>query len=355
MSRSEYMAGVVLTRHGGPEVLEWREDIPIPALAPGDALVRVLAAGVNNTDINTRTGWYSPAVTGATAEVDQAKAGEGWSGSLTFPRIQGADLCGRVVDVGEGVSPSLIGQRVTCPIELPRPTPGNPNKFIVLGSEIDGAFAQYCRVRADELHDVTASPLSDTEIAAIPCAFGTAELLLTRAGVAAGQGVLITGASGGVGMAAVQLARLRGAHVTAVTAPAKAAAVRDAGAEQVLERGAEPPAGHFDVVVDVVGGAGWMALIRSLKPGGVCAVSGAIAGPLVQIDLRDIYLNDITIHGCTYQPPAIFERLVDLINTGQIRPLVSQTYALRDIATAQADFMAKRYPGKIVLIPPGDE
>ncbi|MFA3917445.1 alcohol dehydrogenase family protein [Ruegeria hyattellae] len=344
------MSGVYLTRHGGPEALEWRDDIPVPVPGPGQVLVRVAAAGVNNTDINTRIGWYSPDVKTATDAVDNQVEAGGWGGALAFPRIQGGDLCGIVEQVGPGAG-FESGQRLTCPINLPRPRPGAPQGFIALGSEIDGAFAQYCLVQADDLYDVTASPLSDIDIAAIPCAFGTAENLLTRAGVTAGHEVLITGASGGVGLAAVQLAALRSARVSGVTGAAKAEVVRAQGAAGTYDRDAPLPSDRFDVVIDVVGGPNWPGLIRALKPGGHYAVSGAIAGPMVEADLREIYLRDITIHGCTHQPPEVFGRLVALMNAGRIKPLVSKTYPLREIARAQADFQAKIHPGKLVLIP----
>ncbi|MFY0621865.1 MAG: zinc-binding dehydrogenase [Pelagimonas sp.] len=347
---SRVMQGVYLTGHGGPDALEWRDDIPVPAVGPGQVLVKVAAAGVNNTDINTRVGWYSSDVTGATSDVDQDVEAGGWGGALQFPRIQGGDLCGIVEEVGAGVQ-FEPGQRVTCPINLPRPRPGHPFGFIALGSEIDGAFAQYCLVDADDLYDVSASPLSDAEIAAIPCAFGTAENLLTRAGVTAGQRVLITGASGGVGLAAVQLAALRGATVTGVTSAKKAEVVQGQGASGTLDRTAPLPKDVFDVVIDVVGGPAWADLILALKPGGHYACSGAIAGPMVQADLREIYLRDITLHGCTYQPPEVFGRLVELMNAGRIHPLISKTYPLHDIARAQVEFESKTLPGKLVLIP----
>ncbi|WP_170400995.1 zinc-binding dehydrogenase [Ruegeria arenilitoris] len=350
MTLPNTMSGVYLTQHGGPEALDWREDIPVPQPGPGQVLVRVLAAGVNNTDINTRVGWYSSDVTGATDAVDQDVEAGGWGGALHFPRIQGGDLCG-IVEVAAPDTGFKPGQRVTCPINLPRPRPGHSTGFIALGSEMDGAFAQYCVVEADDLYDVTASPLSDVEIAAIPCAFGTAENLLTRAGVTSGQKVLITGASGGVGLAAVQLAALRGATVWGVTSPAKAEVVKGQGAAETFARDAALPADMFDVVIDVVGGPAWSRLILALKPGGHYAVSGAIAGPIVQADLRDIYLRDITIHGCTHQAFEVFGRLVEMINAGRIRPLISNTYSLKDIAAAQADFQSKAFPGKLVLIP----
>ncbi len=348
------MSGVLLTRHGGPEALEWRDDIPVPVTGAGQVLVKVLAAGVNNTDINTRIGWYAAEVTGATDDavpVDEAAAG-GWGGALAFPRIQGGDLCGRVVSVGPNVSAFAPGQRVTCPINQPRPTAENPTAFIAIGSEYDGAFAQYCLVEARDLYDVTPSPLTDVEIAATPCAFGTAAGLLHRTGVGKGQSVLVSGASGGVGLAAVQLAADAGAQVTGITSASKAETVKAQGASDILERGAPIPVARYDCGIDVVAGDVWTALINGLKPGGHYAVAGAIGVPIVEADLRQIYLRDITIHGCTYQAPQVFAALIDKVNAGQIRPLVSKTYPMDRIAEAQSDFQSKRYPGKLVLLPP---
>ncbi len=346
------MSGVYLTRHGGLDALEWREDIPVPRPGPGQVLVKVLAAGVNNTDINTRTGWYSKSVTGATdgdsgEDVDSG----GYAGALTFPLIQGGDLCGKVVALGEDVEGITLGARVICGINQPRPTDDNPVAFEVIGSEYNGAFAQYCCAPADQLYDVSASPLSDVELGAMPCAFGTATALLDRAGVGANDIVLITGASGGVGLAAVQLAALRGARVLAQTSPEKAQSVTSAGASETLCRGETPGDQTITVAVDLVGGDHWGKLVDALKPGGRYATSGAIAGPIVEADLRTIYLNDLTIFGVTYQSRDSFVGLVDLINTGQVRPLVSKTYPLKDITAAQEDFAAKRYPGKLVLLP----
>ncbi|SLN53023.1 Crotonyl-CoA reductase [Roseovarius albus] len=345
------MSGVYLTGHGGPEVLEWREDIPVPQPDAGEVLVKVLAAGVNNTDINTRIGWYAKEVTGATDSVDEEVESGGWGGALQFPRIQGGDLCGEVVALGADASAFSIGQRVTCPINQPHPTDENPFGFQALGSEYDGAFAQYCCVAADQLYDVSSSPLSDIEIGAMPCAFGTAMGLLERAGLKEGETVLITGASGGVGMAAVQLAALRGAHVLAQTSPSKAEMVREAGAIDILGRGDTPGEQSVQVVIDLVGGPDWGKLIDALRPGGRYATSGAIAGPIVEADLRTIYLNDLTIFGSTYQSREVFGKLVDLINKGALRPLVSKTYPLQQIADAQEEFAAKRLPGKLVLLP----
>lgn len=354
MNYPEYMSGVQLTRHGGPDALVWNDRIPVRTPGPGEVVVRVKAAGVNNTDINTRIGWYSSDVTGSTGDADPDAdiTDGGWAGALPFPLIQGGDLCGETVAFGDGVTGLVIGMRVTCPTNQPVPTPEEPTKFVTIGSEFDGAFAQYCTLPVDRLMNVSESPLSDVEIAALPCAFGTALNLLTRAGVSDGDDVLITGASGGVGLAAVQLARLRGARVTAIAGSSKRDVVARAGADTVINRGDLPGPKSHTVVVDVVGGADWVHFIDALKPGGRYAVSGAIAGPIVEADLRTIYLNDITIFGCTFQSMEVFAELVDMINVGCIHPHISKTYPLCEIAAAQEDFQSKRFPGKLVLIPP---
>ena len=335
------MSGVQLTAQGGPEVLVWSDTLPVAAAGPGEVLVQVMAAGANATDLNTRPGWY--------AKADAPDDG-GRAGALDFPRIQGADSCGRVVALGLDVTGLTVGARVICAAMQPEPTPDNPLGMPTIGSENDGAFAQYCVVPARHLHDVSASPLSDTETGAMPWANGAALNQLARAGVQTGEQVQITGATGGAGYAAVQLAVLRGAHVTGQCSLGISGPVRAAGAE-VLDRDVAPPKHSFDVVIDVIGGPDWPARIDALCPGGRCAVSGAIAGPMLAADLRTIYLNDLTLLGCTHPPAARFAEWVDLINAGTLRPLIANSYPLRDIAAAQADLQAGRYPGKLVLIP----
>ncbi len=350
----ELMAGVQLTGHGGPERLVWREDIPVPEPGPGEALVRVRAAGVNNTDINTRIGWYAKTVSGSTeaaAASGGAEAG-GWAGALDFPRIQGGDLCGRVVAHGEGVSGPPVGARVICANVQPEPTAENSVGYRAIGSEYDGAFAQFCTVPARHLFDVTDAPLSDVELGAVPCNWGTAMALVTRAEVGAGDRVLVTGASGGVGLAAVALAALKGAEVTGQARGDKHGAVREAGATVCIERDATPAKAGFDRVIDLVGGSRWGGLIDALRPGGRYAVSGAIAGPIVQADLRTIYLNDLTLAGSTFQPAEVFGALVALVRAGRVQPRIAATYPLARIGEAQAAFAAKATAGKLVLIPP---
>jgi NADPH:quinone reductase-like Zn-dependent oxidoreductase len=321
------MHAVLLTGNGGYDKLELRDDVPVPLPRAGEVLIRVGAAAVNNTDINTRIGWYSKAVAEAT---EAGGAGgftdagdDGWSGTaFSFPRIQGADACGRIVAVGAGVNPARIGERV-----LVEPVFRGAGRFDVVyfGSEVDGAFADYARAPSVHAHRID-SELSDAELASFPCAYSAAENMLTRIGLAAGECVLITGASGGVGSAAVQLARRRSAAITAIAGAAKAEAV------------------------DVVGGAQFGSLLQVLKPGGRYAVAGAISGPIVDLDLRTLYLKDLRLIGCTVLEPEVFPNLVGYIERGEIRPVLAACYPRADIVTAQEAFLTKRHVGKVVLV-----
>ena len=356
-----HMTAVQLTGHGGIEVLDYRTDVPVPEAGAGEVLIKVAAAGVNNTDINTRIGWYSKKVSEATNEggadgfdeVDDADAT--WSGvPMSFPRIQGADCCGTIVAVGEGVDEGRIGERVIVRNMLRSYVDYRPYECWTFGSECDGGFAQYAKAPARETHKVDCD-WSDAELASIPCAYSTAENMLHRAGLGA-ERVLITGASGGVGSAAVQLAKRRGAHVIAVASASKADDVRAAGADDVIDRNADlvaaVGASSVDVVVDLVAGEGWPPLLEVLKLGGRYATAGAFAGPLVELDVRTLYLKDLTFYGCTFQEDVVFENLVSYIERGEIRPLVSKTFPLSEIAAAQEEFLAKTFTGKLVLIPP---
>lgn len=338
------MRGVLLLGHGGFEQLAIRNDLPLPVPAAGEVVIRVGAAGVNNTDINTRIGWYSDA------------AGDpGWTGSaFAFPRIQGADACGRIVAVGPDVDPARIGERVLIEPVFRAPLGWAPYRALYFGSEVDGAFAEYAKAPAVHAYRVE-SRLSDVELASFPCSCSAAENMLTRVGVAAGETVLITGASGGVGSAAVQLARRRGASVIAVTSTEKASQVQALGASRTVPRDADLVAvlgvETVDVVIDVAGGPQFPQLLDILKRGGRYAVAGAIAGPLVTLDLRTLYLKDLRLLGCTVLEPGVFANLVAAIESGDIRPVVAATYPLQDIVAAQTAFLAKHHTGKIVLVP----
>jgi NADPH:quinone reductase-like Zn-dependent oxidoreductase len=198
------MMAVVTTGNGGYDKLEYRA-VPKPVPGPNEVLLRVLAAGVNNTDINTRLGWYSSSVTtdtGAAAETQETAARQkqdgGWNGATPFPLIQGTDCCGTVVQIGEGVEQDLMGTRVLVRACM-RPNGFEVMDSIWMASDFDGAFAEYVNVPASEVFSVVCD-WTDEELATIPCAYGTAENMLHRAVVGVGDVVLVAGASGGVGL-----------------------------------------------------------------------------------------------------------------------------------------------------------
>ena len=356
----EVMTAVHLVGHGGPEMLVVRHDVPVPEPAEGEVLIRVRACGMNNTDINTRVGWYSREVTGATPAdgSGQTDGGGTWGGDgLPFPRIQGADPCGEVVATGPGVGSDCLGRRVLADAWIRDPDdPGDRDRAGYLGSERDGGFAQFCSVPAANVHPVDSS-FSDVELASFPCSWSTAEHMLTRSRLRAGETVVVTGASGGVGSALVQLAKLRAARVVAVTGAAKAEAVTALGADAVVDREvddlagavAEAAGGPVDVLADVVGGPAFAQLLEVVRRGGRYTTAGAIAGPMVDLDLRTLYLNDLEFHGCTVYDPAVFEALVGHIERGEVRPVVGGTFPLVDICAAQEAFLAKAHVGALVL------
>lgn len=349
------MMAVVTTGNGGYDKLDYRA-VPIPQPGPGEVLLRVLAAGVNNTEINTRLGWYSSSVTGstdATADAQQAdaqhKTDGGWNAATPFPLIQGTDCCGEVV------SGEMAGKRVLVRACM-RLHGFESMENIWMASDFDGAFAQFVKVPASEVFPVECD-WSDAELATIPCAYGTSENMLHRARLGAGETVLVTGASGGVGSATVQLARRRGARVIAVAGAAKLDALRDLGADRLIARDAdlvtELGEDSVDLVVDNVAGPGFPAMLKLLRRGGRYVSSGAIAGPSVALDMRDMYLKDITLIGSTAWDEPIFPNLISYIERGEIRPLLARTYPLAEIAQAQRDFLKKEHVGNFVLIPPG--
>ncbi|WP_334058288.1 alcohol dehydrogenase family protein [Alteromonas sp. S005] len=339
------MYGVQLIKHGDLDALKYNENIPVPPLTDNDVLIEVRAAGVNNTDLNTRKGWYSKG--------DNDAEDAGWGGNaLNLPLIQGADVCGFIVAVGKNVDPNRIGERVIIEPCLTEANSKELNSPWYFGSECDGGFAQYTKVAARHAHAVD-TEMSDVELASFPCSYSTAENLLHRANVKANERVFITGASGGVGSAAVQLAKARGAYVVAVTSEEKRATLEALGADETVLRDGDwanlVNQKHVDVVIDLVAGARWPELLEILKPFGRYATSGAIAGPEVLLDVRTLYLKDLTLLGCTVLDNEVFANLVKHIENGSIKPLVSATYPLAEICKAQQQFEKKSHIGKMVL------
>jgi len=360
MDIPETMKAVVTTGHGGYDKLNYC-DVPVPTLDENEVLLQVLAAGVNNTEINTRLGWYSASVETSTQGLaiaeekeSKSKADGGWDKPTPFPLIQGTDCCGRVVQTASGVDPQLFGKRVLVRPCI-RPHGFSSMENIWMASDFDGAFAQFVKVPASEVFIVDCQ-WGDEELASIPCAYGTSENMLHRAHVSSTDIVLVTGASGGVGSAVVQLAKRRGARVIAVAGKKKLEKVKAIGADQVIARGESLGSSLgeelVDVVIDNVAGDPFGDLLKILKRGGRYASSGAIGGPLVTLDMRTFYLKDLNLIGCTAWDEPVFPNLISYIEKGEIQPLVARTFHLEKIVQAQIEFQKKEHVGKFVLIPP---
>lgn len=355
MSIPETMSAVQLHGHGGPEQLVLADDVPTPRPGPGEVLIDVHACGMNNTDIWVREGAY-----GSDTDPGAVSSWRRGRPTLTFPRIQGADIVGSIAAVGPDVERTRIGQRVIVDFSLYHRPVGDDSLADIdyIGHGRDGGFAEYVVVPAENAHE-TAAELTDAELATFCCASLTAEQMLDRARLAAGENVLVTGASGGVGSALLQLARVRGAVPYALTSAGKEKALREIGAEGVVLRTEEDLVGavastvdgEVDVVADLVAGPLFNDLLRILRPEGRYVTAGAIGGPVVQLDLRTAYLKQLELHGSSQGTRTAFARLLAHIEAGRIRPLLERTFRLSALHEAQRAFQAKQFIGKLVVVP----
>ena len=352
----ETMKAVQLTGHGGLDKLVYREDVAVPRPAAGEVLIEVSACGMNNTDVWVREGAYgTDEDAGATASWRRA-AGEN---TLVFPRIQGADTVGRVAAVGPGVPEGRVGERVVVDFSLYNRDDDSLADIDYIGHGRDGGYAEYCAVPAENAHAVK-TEMSDAELATFCCAYLTGEHMLDRTRVAAGERVLITGASGGVGSGLIQLCRARGAIPYAVASRGKAEAVKLIGAEAVICRGEGDlvaaveeacQGADIDVVADLVAGDLFGDLLRILRPEGRYICAGAMGGAVVPFDVRTMYLKHLELHGSSQGTRAAFRRLLGYIEAGKIKALLGGLYRLSDFHRAQSDFMAKGFVGKLVVVP----
>lgn len=349
MGATETMRAVRITGHGGPEVLEL-DDVAVPVPQAGEVLVRVGAVALNNTDLWTREGAYG--------RPGDPEALSGWRGPIGFPRIQGADVAGRVVAAGAGVDEGLVGRRVVVDPAIYDAEGPDANPVGLMGSERDGGYAQFVTAPAVRVHDVSESPLTDDQLATLPTAYGTALGMIERGRLREGETVLVSGASGGVGIALIQIARARGARVLALSSGSKIDAVREAGAHHVLDRArdvagqirAAAPEG-IDVGLDVVAGDLVGEGLPLLREGGRWVVAGALGGYDVTFDVRRLYLHNAQVIGSAMHTPAHFDLLMDLARHGSVQPLVASTFPLDRAAAAQEELARRHHVGKIVLHP----
>jgi NADPH:quinone reductase-like Zn-dependent oxidoreductase len=361
------MNAMVLTGHGGIDKLVYRTDVTTPSPGPGEVLVQVTATAKNNTDRKAREGLYPTKEKG-----DVTSFAMGGEPTLIFPRIQGADVAGRVVAVGEGVAASRIGERGLLDFNLyadeRRDINLTPDYY---GHGADGGYAEYIAVPSDQFHHVPNPELADAELAAMGmCSYQTGYHMMTSARVAAGERVLVSGASGGVGTALIQMCRIVGATPYAVSQPDKAEALLALGAEAVIDRGdlstfvervLEATGGApIDAVMDLVGGEMTDRFIdtmigdmkaRTTYPR--LSIAGASGGNLSEIMWTRIYLYQVQIFGVSHGTREEAEQLVEWIRSGQLKPVLHAAFKLSELHEAERYFVNRgsNYLGKIVVVP----
>ena len=361
------MSAMVLTGHGGLDKLEYREDVPTPEPGPGEVLVRVSATAKNNTDRKAREGLYP-----VKGREEVASFQIGGENTLTFPRIQGADVAGHVVDVGPGVDESRLGDRGLLDFNLypdeRRDINLAPDYY---GHGADGGYAEYIAVPSEQFYTVASPDIRDAELAALGmCSYQTAYHMLTAATVRPGERVLVTGASGGVGTALIQLCRIIGAIPYAYGTADKADDLIALGAEAVIDRRKEDDlvdqviglteGEPIDAVMDLVGGDMTDRFIdtmifdmkrRTSYPR--LSIAGAGAGNVSEIMWTRIYLYQVQIFGVSHGTRDEAAQLVEWIRDGQLKPVLHGAFPLSRLHDAERYFVDRGsgYMGKIVIVP----
>jgi alcohol dehydrogenase len=336
------MKAVVLHEHGAGG-LRYETDFPDPAPGTGDVVVRVRAAALNYHDVFTRRGM--PGI------------------RVPMPAIMGLDVAGEIAVLGPGVTGWRVGDRVL----------GDPINRVeggLVGETVHGGLAEYCRLRA---HQLVAIPdgIAFEQAAALPCAYGTARRMMhTKGRVAAGEKVLILGASGGVGVCCVQLAKLAGATVIAATSSSeKASRLRALGADHTIDtaeedfveaiyrlcgkparRGAGSDRG-VDVVVNYTGGDTWTKSLRILRVGGRLLTCGATAGYDPREDIRYIWTFELQILGSNGWAREDISALLEMVQAGRLKAVIDATYPLERAAEALERLENRQVFGKLVITP----
>ncbi|MBH02954.1 MAG: alcohol dehydrogenase [Xanthomonadales bacterium] len=361
------MSAVQLMGHGGLDQLVYRDDVPVPTPGTGQVLVEVSATAKNNTDRKAREGLYP-----TKDKTDTTSFAIGGTPSLTFPRIQGADIVGRIVACGQGVAPERVGERGLVDFNI---YAGERDDINLLpdyyGHGADGGFAEYVVVPAAQFHEIANTDLADAELAALGmCSYQTAYHMMTSANIVAGERVLVTGASGGVGTALIQLCRIVGAVPYALSTADKAEALLALGAAHVFDRhdttdfvsqvrqatGGAP----IDAVMDLVGGASTPRFIeamtfdmsqRATYPR--LSIAGASENNVSELLWTVIYLYQVQIFGVSHGTPNEARQLVTWIRDGRLKPVLHGAFRLSELHACERYFVSRgsAYLGKIVVVP----
>lgn len=339
------MKAVAYHSPGGPEALAYG-DAPSPVPRRGEVVLKVAACAVNRIDVWARSGRYK----------------------TSLPHILGTDIAGEVVDIGPGVEGVSLGLRAavypvisdgTCPFCKG----GKPNLCVrrgFIGVATDGGYAELVRVPASNL--VPAGALDMRKAAAMPVDFGTAwSGLSSRAEVGPDDTVVVWGAAGGLGHAAVQIAKLLGARVVALVGDdAKADFVKSLGADHVINHRSTDPVVSVKsltgglgatVVFDHVGGETWERSIDCLARGGRMVVLGLTSGPKSEVDVRRIYSDELSIMGTYGQSKSDVARVLELAAQGKLAPAIHAELPLSSAREAHEIVESRRVQGKVLLIP----
>jgi NADPH:quinone reductase-like Zn-dependent oxidoreductase len=342
------MEAIVLREYGGLDKLRV-EEVPPPEVERGEIVIKNRAVGVNHCDIDVRRGVFGVA--------------------QTFPHVMGVDSAGDVIAVGPGVSGFAVGDRVAPHFLLSCGTcrnciAGRENICFhagVLGVTTGGTYAQFVKLRASNVVHLP-DALSYTDAVAVQVPFATAWEALVEVGrLAPGETVLVNAAGSGVGSAGLQIAKLAGARVIATTgSDAKFAAARALGADEVLNYQSTNIGEAVkrltnglgvDLALDMVGGDRLLDCIAAAAQGGRIVSVGAHAGERVEVDMIELFRKHISLHGCGRSTKAIVSKVLDLAAAGKLRPVIAETFSLRDAPAAHRLMESRQFFGRIIMHP----
>ena len=344
------MKATIFKEYGDVDKLVYT-DFADPEISSSEVLVKVKACGINHLDIWVRKGM--PGVT------------------LPLPHILGCEIIGEIAGIGSRINVKglSIGQRI---LVAPGISCGKCeyclssndslcHEFMVMGFQVNGGYAEYAKAPVENIIPIS-DKLTFEEWAAVPLVFLTAwNMLKTRGNLTTGETVLIHAAGSGIGSAAIQIARLSGANViTTVGSAGKRKKARVLGADHVINHSKEDFAVKVneltdgkgvDLVFEHIGPETWEKSMMCLKRGGRIVTCGATSGPSVSFDLRFLFAKQLSISGCYLGSRSELLKIMALMESGRLKPVVDSVYPLADAVAAQTKMLDRKQFGKIVLVP----